>query len=139
MKKLLFLLFPIFSFAQSIQESEAVKLQNQFRSYHFIDTLFYCDTLALKAKKWADYLAFIDNIRLSKDSLAENVYRIQKITKTISNNFNPALDASIFWIINENKLSSKQILNEYATKIGIGVSENNKRYYVVAKYNNVIE
>jgi len=78
MKKLLLLLFPIFSLAQGIQESEAVKLQNQFRSYHFIGTLSHCDTLTLKAKKWADHLAFIDNIRLSKDSLAENVYTIKK-------------------------------------------------------------
>ena len=139
MKKLLFLLLPLISLAQSYNESEALKLQNQFRSYNFIDTLGYCDTLELKAKKWAEHLAFIDNIRFSKDTLGEIIYRIQKITETVSNNFNPALDASIFWLINEDKSSSEQILNLEATKVGIGIAENKNRYYVVAKYNNIIE
>lgn len=139
MKKLLFLLFPIISFAQNTKQMEAIKLQNQFRQYHFIDSLKYCDTLALKAQKWADHLALIDNVRVSKDIFGENVYRIQKITETISINFNPALDATIFWLTNENKDMLEQVLDVNATKIGIGVAENKNRYYVVAKYNNIIE
>ncbi len=139
MKKILFLLLPLISLAQSYNENEALKLQNQFRSYNFIDTLGYCDTLELKAKKWAEHLAFIDNIRFSKDTLGEIIYRIQKITETVSNNFNPALDASIFWLISEDKASSEQILNLEATKVGIGIAENKNRYYVVAKYNNIIQ
>tara|TARA_B100001287_G_C22504084_1_gene445060 strand:+ start:224 stop:643 length:420 start_codon:yes stop_codon:yes gene_type:complete len=139
MKKLLFLLFPLISLAQSYNEKEALNLQNQFRSYHFIDTLTYCDTLEVKAKRWAKHLAFIDDLALDKDSIGSNVYRIQKITETISNNFNPALDATIFWITNESKLMLQQVLEPEASKIGIGIAENKNRYYVVAKYNNVIE
>jgi hypothetical protein len=139
MKKLLFLLFPLISLAQSYNEKEALNLQNQFRSYHFIDTLTYCDTLEVKAKRWAKHLAFIDDLALDKDSIGSNIYRIQKITETISNNFNPALDATIFWITNESKLMLQQVLEPEASKIGIGIAENKNRYYVVAKYNNVIE
>jgi hypothetical protein len=31
---------------------------------------------------------------------------------------------SIFWLINEDKSSSEQILNLEATKVGIGIAEN---------------
>ena len=139
MKKLLFLLFPLISLAQSYNKNEALKLQNQFRNYHFINTLTYCDTLEVKAERWAKHLAFIDDLAMDKDSLGTNIYRIQKITETVSNNFNPALDATIFWITNESKFMLQQVLEPGASKVGIGIAENKNRYYVVAKYNNPID
>lgn len=139
MKKLLFLLFPIISFAQNTKQIEALKLQNQFRQYNFVDSLKYCDTLALKAQKWAEHLALIDEIKISEDIFGENIYRIDKIAETISIKFNPFLDASIFWVINIDKTMLAQVIDHSANKVGFGFAENENRYYIVAKYNNIIQ
>ena len=62
-----------------------------------------------------------------------------KRSRSLSRSQPSALDATIFWITNESKLMLQQVLEPEASKIGIGIAENKNRYYVVAKYNNVIE
>jgi len=138
MKKILFLLFPIISFAQSESEIKALDFQNTIRFYNFLDPLAYCDTLSTNAQEWAEHLAKTDNLRVSKDVFGENVYSVKKISKTIMPNFNHAVDAAVFWVTtNEDAL--EQIINPEATKIGFGISENKYKYFIVAKYNNIIE
>ncbi len=57
MKKILFLLFPIISFAQNQNEIKAIEFQNMFRFYNFSKPLVYCDTLSTNAQEWEEHLA----------------------------------------------------------------------------------
>lgn len=138
MKKILFLLFPIISFAQSQNEIQAINFQNTLRFYNFVDSLAYCDTLSISAQKWAEHLADVDMLKVSPDTFGENVYSTKKTSKTILPNFSYVIDATIYWATSvEDAL--EQIINPTATKIGFGISENKNKYFIVAKYNNVIE
>ena len=140
MKKLIIsltLFFPLFGFSQLEHVAEALKFHNQIRNYHFVDDLMYDENLAKKAQKWADKLAELDMIRVSSDSLGENIYNVRKITETTLKSFNPFLDASIHWALGEDILLD-QVKDEDANLVGFGLSENKKQIYVVAKYDNVI-
>ena len=50
------------------------------------------------------------------------------------------MEASISWLLNKGSGDDSpylQIISEIATKIGLGVSYNDERYYVVAKYDSI--
>ena len=140
MKKLILsfiLLFPFFGFSQLEHIAEALKFQNQIRNYHFINDLMYDETLAKKAQQWADKIAKLDKIEFSSDTLGELIYSVKKITETTLKSFNPFLDASIHWVLDEDT-SLDQLKHQDATLVGFGLSENKERIYVVARYDNIL-
>ena len=133
----LIFLLPFFGFSQLEHVAEALKFHNQIRNYHFIHDLMYDDNLKKEAQQLADKLAELDTIQFSSDSLGENIYSVKKITETTLKSFNPFLDASIHWALDEDT-SLDQLKHEDAILVGFGLSENKERIYVVAKYDNVI-
>ena len=137
MKKFIFtLLFPIFVFGQTYYDN-ALQFQNNVRSYYDLPLMSYNNDLALEAQAWAEYLAEIDDIKLSTDNYGENIFYIDRIYAG-SRKKDVLLEASINWIIDSDNYNTfNQIIYPEATNIGFGVAENNESIYVVAKYNKL--
>lgn len=137
MKKFIFImLFPVFVIGQNYYD-DALRFQNNIRSYYDIPVMSYNNDLALEAQVWAEYLASIDDIQVSTDNYGENIFYIDKIYANTRNK-NALLEASINWIVDTNNWDTfNQIIYPEATNIGFGMAENNKSIYVVAKYNKL--
>ncbi len=137
MKKFIFImLFPVFVIGQNYYD-DALRFQNNIRSYYDVPVMSYNNDLALEAQVWAEHLASIDDVQVSTDNYGENIFYIDKIYADVRNK-NVLLEASINWIVDtDNWDTFNQIIYPEATNIGFGMAENNESIYVVAKYNKL--
>ena len=137
MKKFIFImLFPIFVMGQNYYD-DALRFQNNIRSYYDVPVMSYNNDLALEAQVWAEHLASIDDIQISTDNYGENIFYIDKIYADVRNK-NVLLEASINWIVDtDNWDTFNQIIYPEADRVGFGISHSNDAVYIVAKYNKL--
>jgi len=120
-------------------DKQAIDFQNQIRDYFDLKPYERDDTLSKIAFNWASHLAKIDSLKISDDQYGESIFLISREYLNFSNK-NIFMEASISWLLNKGSGDDSpylQIISETATKVGFGVSYNDERYYVVAKYDSI--
>ena len=148
MKLFFFILIPFLGYSQiditslnlnQFDKTQAIVFQNDIRSFYDLNPYTIDDSLSIIAQKWANHLAKIDDLEISDDPYGESVFQIGK--EYLDNfNKNVYMEASISWLLTKGEDEESpffQIISNTASKIGLGVSKNDERYYVVAKYDSI--
>lgn len=142
MKNLFFLLFPLISFAQSINIdllnqdfSNAMDFQNSIRAYYGYDPLDYSKELSLKAEVAIE--DYIDDTSWLNTKIALIYIRSKDEFKL---KFDYFTDAIIAWTVDtnlsENNTTIEQVLCKNCENVGFAIKAKGDMVYVVAKYDD---
>lgn len=142
MKNLFCLLFPLISFAQSINIdllnqdfSNAIDFQNSIRAYYGYDPLVYSKELSLKAEVAIE--DYIDDTSWLNTKIALIYIRSKDEFKL---KFDYFTDAIIAWTVDtnlsENNTTIDQVLCKKCENVGFAIKAKGDMVYVVAKYDD---
>lgn len=130
MRKLILLLLPVFTYAQSY--NSALYLHNTMRDYYNLQPLVVSEELNIIAQEKAFNFANKDKIKHDNSDYGESVYYTDEIL--ISEDYYSK--ATIAWTIDSDIESLQQILCD-CKNIGLALSYKNNKVYVVAIYDKI--
>ena len=142
MRNLFFLLFPLISFAQSINIdllnedfSNAMDFQNSIRAYYGYNPLAYSKELSLKAEVAIE--DYIDDTSWLNTKIALIYIRSKDEFKL---KFDYFTDAIIAWTVDtnlsENNTTIDQVLCKNCENVGFAIKAKGDMVYIVAKYDD---
>lgn len=142
MKNLFFFLFPLISFAQSINIdllnqdfTNAIDFQNSIRVYYGYDPLDYSKELSLEAEVAIE--DYIDDTSWLNTKIALIYIRSKDEFKL---KFDYFTDAIIAWTVDtnlsENNTTIDQVLCKNCENVGFAIKAKGDMVYVVAKYDD---
>ena len=142
MKNLFCLLFPLISFAQSINIdllnrdfTNAIDFQNSIRAYYGYNPLVYSKDLSLKAEVALEDYTEDTNWLNSKIAL---IYIRSKDEFKLK--FDYFTDAIVAWTVDtnlsENNTTIDQVLCKNSESVGFAIKAKGDMVYVVAKYDD---
>ena len=118
---------------------EAINFHNTIRSYQLKSTLRYDKNLSASAKQWAESIIRTGEFEFDPnepDNIGENLYRGEISDSDFIANYNPYLDAALYWATNRkgDGISFENMTLSDLSKIGMGVAYGNGKVVVVARY-----
>ena len=142
MKNLFCLLFPLISFAQSINIdllnrdfTNAIDFQNSIRTYYGYNPLVYSKDLSLKAEEAIE--DYIEDTNWLNSKIALIYVRSKDEFKL---KFDYFTDAIIAWTVDtnlsENNTTIDQVLCKNCENVGFAIKAEGDMVYVVAKYDD---
>ena len=141
MKTIKFILFflPFIMKAQTVDLLNAINFHNTVRTYQLNPILAYDDGLSLSAEEWANVIINTGNFDFDPNVpayIGENLYRGNILESNNIANYNPYLDASLYWATNKtgDGISYQNMCLQGFGSIGMGVAYGNGQVVVVAKY-----
>ena len=121
---------------QGIQE--AINFHNTIRSYQLNTLLEYDQNLSRSAKQWAENIIKTGEFELDPKipEIGENLYRGEISDSDFIANYNPYLDAALYWATNRkgDGVSFENMTLSDLSKIGLGIAYGNGKVVVVARY-----
>lgn len=141
MRTIKFILFflPFIMKAQTVDLLNAINFHNTIRTYQLNPVLAYDDGLSLSAEEWANVIINTGNFDFDPSVpsyIGENLYRGNIAESNNILNYNPYLDAALYWATNRtgNGVSYQNMCLDHFGSIGMGVAYGNGQVVVVAKY-----
>ena len=117
----------------------AISFHNTIRNYQLSPVLNYDYDLSLSAQQWANTIIRTGEFDFDPSVpayIGENLYRGEISDANNIANYNPYLDAALYWATNRtgDGVSYQNMCLQEFGSIGMGVAYGNGKVVVVAKY-----